>query len=310
MLETLIIGRKIAEARKKINISQASLAQRLSISSQAVGKWERGESMPDITTFNRLAAILDVDLNYFSESFKASAAEIIPSESSGRQPVQDGRNLSRPLEKKVLNNLSARDLPDSDLAGIIAHKGEFIASVLSNSDFSGADLTGSLFKSCNAQDTNFNGTNLTDCNFSILDLSGASFLRSILVRTNFSISRLDGAKFIQVKLTGVALIKCDMRKVIFESCIFEGVNFEKSDMRGLSLDGQTFTDVKFDNAALNDVTFKGATLKNVSFRAPYAITNKYYRTLKTICFDGAMIDKLTYAALKGVGADLSKVTII
>ena len=59
------IGNKITEARKKINISQAQLAQRLFISSQAVGKWERGESMPDIITLNRLAEILGVDLNYF-----------------------------------------------------------------------------------------------------------------------------------------------------------------------------------------------------------------------------------------------------
>jgi len=56
------IGDKIAEARKKISISQAQLAERLFISPQAVGKWERGESMPDITTFNRLAEILGVDL--------------------------------------------------------------------------------------------------------------------------------------------------------------------------------------------------------------------------------------------------------
>ena len=38
--------------------------------------------------------------------------------------------------------------------------------------------------------------------------------------------------------------------------------------------------------------------------------NKYYRALKTINFDGALMDKLTYAALKGLGVDLSKVTII
>jgi len=79
----------------------------------------------------------------------------------------------------------------------------------------------------------------------------------------------------------------------------------------LCLDGQTFIGVKFDGTALNEVTFKGATLKNVSFLATHALTNKYYRALKTICFDGAMMDKLTYAVLKGlVDVDLSKVTLI
>src|SRR5512140_341715 len=80
MITTTMIGNKIAEARKKINISQAQLAQLLFISSQAVGKWERGESMPDIITFNRLAEILGVDLNYFSENFKSVATEIAPVE--------------------------------------------------------------------------------------------------------------------------------------------------------------------------------------------------------------------------------------
>jgi transcriptional regulator with XRE-family HTH domain len=79
-METQRIGGKIAEARKKINFSQAQLAQHLFISPQAVGKWERGESLPDILTFNRLAKILGVDLNYFSENFPTTASKIASAE--------------------------------------------------------------------------------------------------------------------------------------------------------------------------------------------------------------------------------------
>ena len=81
----------------------------------------------------------------------------------------------------------------------------------------------------------------------------------------------------------------------------------------LCFDGQTFIGVKFDETALNGATFKGATLKNVSFHADWtwhSWSKKYYRAIKTICFDGATMDKLTYAALKGMEADLSKVTVI
>lgn len=67
ILTTIIVENKISKARREKNLSQAQLAQQLSISSQAVGKWERGESMPDIITFNRLAEILGVELNYFSD---------------------------------------------------------------------------------------------------------------------------------------------------------------------------------------------------------------------------------------------------
>ena len=37
-----------------------------------------------------------------------------------------------------------------------------------------------------------------------------------------------------------------------------------------------------------------------------SLTKKYYRAIKTICFDGAMMDKLTYAALKGLGVRFIK----
>ena len=58
MLTSIMIGNKISEARKGKKLSQAQLAGQLSVSSQAVGKWERGESMPDIITLNRLAEVL------------------------------------------------------------------------------------------------------------------------------------------------------------------------------------------------------------------------------------------------------------
>jgi uncharacterized protein YjbI with pentapeptide repeats len=226
------------------------------------------------------------------------------------QTVQEVANLSRSLERQVLTNFSASNLAKSDFAGVIAHKGKFEASTLRGSDFSKADLTGSSFKSSDVREANFDRANLTECNFYAVDLAGASFNRTILVRTKISVSGLDGAKFIDVKLTDVKLTTCDLRKTIFERCIFNGVDFKYSDLRALSLEGQTFIGVKFGEAALNEVTFKGATLKNVSFTPPFSLTKKYYNALKTIHFGGATMDKLTYAALKGLGADLSNVTVI
>ncbi|MDQ0901038.1 pentapeptide repeat-containing protein [Paenibacillus sp. V4I7] len=225
------------------------------------------------------------------------------------QTILEVANLSRSLERQVVTNFSASNLPMSDFAGVIAHKGNFTSSALRGSDFAGADLTGSSFKASDAREANFDGANLTDCTLSALDLSDASFNESILIRTNFSTSGLDGAKFTGVKLTDVTLTKIDLRKTIFEGCIFDGVVFKDSDLSGLRLDGQTFIGVKFDKSALKEVSFRGATLKNVSFQAFFSLTNKYYRGIKTICFDGAMMDKLTYASLKGMGADLSKVTV-
>ncbi|SDX03278.1 ABC-type multidrug transport system, ATPase component [Marininema mesophilum] len=246
------------------------------------------------------------------------------------QTIQEVANLSRSLERQVLTNFIASDLPDSDFIGVKAHKKKFVASALQGSDFSGADLTGSLFKASDVREANFDSANLTGClfkasevheanfdsanltgcNFYVTDLTDASFNKSILVRTNLSMSGLIGVKFSDVTLTDVKLTMTDLKKTIFENCIFEGVDFKYSDLRGLCLDNQTFTGVNFDKAALKEVSFRGATLKNVTFISRYTLSKKYHRAIKTICFDGAMMDKLTYAALKSMEADLSKVTVI
>ncbi|MCE9645969.1 MAG: pentapeptide repeat-containing protein [Chloroflexi bacterium] len=229
------------------------------------------------------------------------------------QTVREAAGLTRSLERQLLINFSASNLPESDFAGVTAQKGKFDASALRGSNFSGADLTGSSFRASDMRETNFDGTNLTDCTWYVSDLTDASFKKSILVRTEFSTSDLTRAKFTDVKLVDVKLATTDLTKTVFENCIFSGVDFKLCDLRGNCLDGQTFIGVKFDNTSLNEATFKGATLRNVSFLAPFTWatwSKKHIRALKTINFDGAMMDKLTYATLKGLEVDLSKVTII
>ncbi|MCU7497174.1 MAG: helix-turn-helix domain-containing protein [Ignavibacteria bacterium] len=313
-MEAKMIGGKIAEARKKLNMSQAELARQLFISPQAVGKWERGESIPNIITFNRLAEILGVDLNYFSENLQSPGNEKAPDAtgtgSVGQTPPEH-EGAFRPGERPVQIKLTAANLQQSDFAGVVLHKGKFKASALHGADFSGADLTGSSFEVSDAGEANFDGTNLTDCSFSVTDLSGADFNKSILVRTEFSKSGMSRAKFTDVNMIDVKMSVTDLRETLFENCSFTGVDFKNTDLRGLSFEGQTFIDVRFDKSALTGVSFKGAAFRNVSFTLPFSVTNKSYLAMKTVCFDGATMDKLTYAALKGLWIiDLSKVTVI
>ena len=223
------------------------------------------------------------------------------------QTVREVANLSRSLERQVLINFSGSNLTESDFAGVIAHQGQFKGSTLRGSDFSGADLTGSSFHASDLREANFERANLTDCAFSATDLADANFREAILVRTAFSASGMDGAKFIGVKLADVKFATNDLRKVTFEGCTFLGVDFHYTDLTGQRLDGQTFIGVKFDLPALKNVSFQGATLRNVSFR-PVGIWSQK-RAIQSLRLDGALMDKLTYAGLKGLGADLSNVTV-
>ena len=57
------IGRFIAECRKSKNLTQEELADKLGITGQAVSKWERGKSMPDLSLFKELSNILGITIN-------------------------------------------------------------------------------------------------------------------------------------------------------------------------------------------------------------------------------------------------------
>ena len=57
------IGSNIAAYRKRADLTQAGLAERLNYSDKAVSKWERGESIPDVLTMIQLAEQFDITVN-------------------------------------------------------------------------------------------------------------------------------------------------------------------------------------------------------------------------------------------------------
>lgn len=69
------IGERILETRKEKHISQGQLAQALSISRQAVSKWENDLTAPDTINLIRLADILDTDVEYLATGNHAKQKE-------------------------------------------------------------------------------------------------------------------------------------------------------------------------------------------------------------------------------------------
>ena len=59
----LQLGSNIAYYRKRAGLTQAGLAEKINYSDKAVSKWERGESMPDVTTLVLLAEQFDITVN-------------------------------------------------------------------------------------------------------------------------------------------------------------------------------------------------------------------------------------------------------
>lgn len=63
MFDMQKVGKRISVLRKKVNMTQMELADRVGISFQAVSNWERGNSMPDISKLPELAEIFGISVD-------------------------------------------------------------------------------------------------------------------------------------------------------------------------------------------------------------------------------------------------------
>jgi transcriptional regulator with XRE-family HTH domain/DNA-directed RNA polymerase subunit RPC12/RpoP len=62
-MDQIKIGKFIAERRKKNNLTQAQLAEKLGVSDRAVSKWETGRAMPDTSIMLDLCGLLKINVN-------------------------------------------------------------------------------------------------------------------------------------------------------------------------------------------------------------------------------------------------------
>ena len=62
-MDQIKIGRFIAVRRKRANLTQLQLADRLGITEKAVSKWERGITMPDTSIMLELCDVLSISVN-------------------------------------------------------------------------------------------------------------------------------------------------------------------------------------------------------------------------------------------------------
>ena len=62
MIDTVFLGRKIADARRNARLTQNDLAARVGVTAQAVSKWEQGRSCPDIAILDEIADALGISL--------------------------------------------------------------------------------------------------------------------------------------------------------------------------------------------------------------------------------------------------------
>lgn len=82
------LGKKIADYRKKLNLTQKALGDMLNLSPQAISKWENGQAEPDADTIKKLCEIFKISTDEFldnlppAEEAAATASETFERQSS------------------------------------------------------------------------------------------------------------------------------------------------------------------------------------------------------------------------------------
>ena len=88
------IGEFISSQRRKNNLTQAALAEKLGITDRAVSKWERGKGLPDASLMLDLCEILGITVNELLNGEKISM------ENNNQKNEQLLLEMAKELEKK------------------------------------------------------------------------------------------------------------------------------------------------------------------------------------------------------------------
>ena len=93
-MDQIKIGKFISECRKKENLTQAQLAEKLNITDRAVSKWENGKAMPDSSIMLDLCSFLNISVN------ELLRGEEINMENNNKQNEELLLSLAKELEQK------------------------------------------------------------------------------------------------------------------------------------------------------------------------------------------------------------------
>jgi len=324
MLDTKTIGNRITDARKRLNISQSRLAEQLFISSQAVGKWERGESLPDIITLNRLAEILGVDLNYFSEDptagfsnktstgFAQNADGFTHNSSEGfsgnqqeemhsaDQPIRHSAKESATQKEKPRWDMSSGNWVDADFSGLDNLQEKFSASNMQRCKFIGSNLSGLLLKNNHVVGCDFSDSNISGSHIQGSHLAGNKFGNCSLTDAEFSGSHITGCDFSHTDFTGVSVKNSAFVKNTMTDVAWNRTSFKGTQLTDIVFNGKV-EDCSFENCSFTRITFQNATLINTFFKN---------RSLKHIKFIDCKADRMTYEFLKNGKADLHGIILV
>ena len=100
-MDQIKIGKFIADCRRKSNLTQMQLAEKLGITDRAISKWETGKSLPDSSIMLELCGTLGITVN-----------DLL----SGEVITMD--NYNKELENNLLEMIKQKELADKRLLSV------------------------------------------------------------------------------------------------------------------------------------------------------------------------------------------------
>ena len=94
------IGKFIAKNRKDKGLTQEVLAEKLGISTNAVSKWERGLSFPDVSLFKKLCSELDISIEELINGEKSKSTE--SKDKAIIASLEEKTKIEKKSKKKIL----------------------------------------------------------------------------------------------------------------------------------------------------------------------------------------------------------------
>lgn len=120
-----LVSKYLQRLRKKHDFTQEELAQELSLSRQAVSKWETGNTMPDLETLLRLSKLYHLSINDILEP------KIPPNVIEGFEQITE---IPETYIKNILNNFNADDIVKASM-GASPAVNEFMKKLFPDIDF-------------------------------------------------------------------------------------------------------------------------------------------------------------------------------
>ena len=87
----MTFGEKLQRLRKENRMSQEELASKITVSRQAVSKWELNEAMPDIDNIKQLSKIFGISMDYLLDD-EINIADEIPSVKETTKKIKNKYN--------------------------------------------------------------------------------------------------------------------------------------------------------------------------------------------------------------------------